>query len=108
LLAALEAVCNLPADDAGNRTIPAGFLDQARAAIAKAEAAAPMMKLVIEHQTDDCVRLSVNYAGKRWTIDVSADFEEDGGIGAYIGRDEVLCTSAEFGWDEKHVNEPQD
>jgi hypothetical protein len=37
LLEALEAICDLPADDAGDRTIPAGFLDQARAAIAKAK-----------------------------------------------------------------------
>jgi hypothetical protein len=33
LLAALEAICDLPADDQGDRVIPAGFLDQARAAI---------------------------------------------------------------------------
>jgi hypothetical protein len=37
LLEALEAVCDLPADDSGDRTVPAGFLDQARAAIAKAK-----------------------------------------------------------------------
>jgi hypothetical protein len=37
---ALEAVCDLPADDTGDRTIPAGFLDQARAAIAKAKGGA--------------------------------------------------------------------
>jgi hypothetical protein len=40
LLEALEAVCDLPADDTGDRTIPAGFLDQARAAIAKAKGGA--------------------------------------------------------------------
>jgi hypothetical protein len=40
LLEALEAVCDLPADDSGDRTIPPGFLDQARAAIAKAKGGA--------------------------------------------------------------------
>ena len=40
---------------------------------------------------------SVNpYAGKHWTIDVTIDTDEDGGIGAYIGRDFVLCTSCEI------------
>jgi hypothetical protein len=80
---------------------------EARAAIAKAEAAASV-QLVIEHQSDNSIRLAVDHAGKRWTVDVSADFDEDGGISAQIGRDDVLCTSAEFGWDEKHVNEGQD
>jgi hypothetical protein len=37
LLDALQALYDLPADDAGERIIPAGFLDQARAAIAKAK-----------------------------------------------------------------------
>ena len=37
LLAALEAIEDLPVDDNGERVIPSGFLDQARAAIAKAE-----------------------------------------------------------------------
>jgi hypothetical protein len=41
LLEALEAVCALPPDDAGERTIPAGFLDQARAAITKAKGDRP-------------------------------------------------------------------
>ena len=36
LLSALDAICWLPADDEGNRVIPAGFLDDARAAIQKA------------------------------------------------------------------------
>jgi hypothetical protein len=40
LLEALNAVCDLPADDTGDRTVPAGFLDQARAAIAKAKGGA--------------------------------------------------------------------
>ena len=38
LLAALNDLCDLPADDEGNRTIPAGMLDAARAAINKATA----------------------------------------------------------------------
>ena len=33
---ALEAICDLPADDQGQRTIPAGYLDQARTAIEQA------------------------------------------------------------------------
>jgi hypothetical protein len=33
--------------------------------------------------------------------------DDDGGIIADIGRDGVLCTSAEFGWPDKHENEPQ-
>ena len=33
LVSALEALCDLPADDQGDRVVPAGFLDQARAAI---------------------------------------------------------------------------
>lgn len=37
LLAALEDILDLPAADDGSRIIPAGFLDAARAAIAKAE-----------------------------------------------------------------------
>jgi hypothetical protein len=41
LLEALEAICDLPADDAGDRTIPAGFLDQARAAIAEVKGGGP-------------------------------------------------------------------
>ena len=41
LLEALQAICDLPADDEGERTIPADFLDQARAAIAKAQGGAP-------------------------------------------------------------------
>lgn len=38
LLAELDAIVDLPPDDEGNRVIPAGFLDGARAAIADAEA----------------------------------------------------------------------
>ncbi len=66
------------------------------------------MKLIIEHQTDDRVILAVDCAGKHWTIDVTIDTDEDGGIEVAIGRDFILCTSCEFGWDEKHVNEDQD
>ena len=33
LVSALEALCDLPADDQGDRVIPAGLLDQTRAAI---------------------------------------------------------------------------
>ena len=50
----------------------------------------------------------MDYAGKHWTIDVTIDTDKDGGIEAAIGRDFILCTSCEFGWDEKHVNEDQD
>jgi hypothetical protein len=41
LLEALQVLCDLPANDSGERTIPAGFLDQAHAAIAKATGGAP-------------------------------------------------------------------
>ena len=37
LLAALEEIESLPVDDYGCREIPPGFLDKARAAIAKAK-----------------------------------------------------------------------
>jgi hypothetical protein len=63
---------------------------------------------VLLRQTDTRVILAVDHAGKHWEIDVRVDFDEDGGIVAEIVRDSVLCTSAEFAWDEKHVNEPQD
>jgi hypothetical protein len=66
------------------------------------------MKLIIDHQTDDRVILAVDHAGKHWTIDVTIDTRENGGIEAAIGRDFILCTSCEFGWDEKHINEDQD
>ena len=36
LLDALESILNLPVEDNGERVIPAGYLDAARAAIAKA------------------------------------------------------------------------
>lgn len=39
LLAALEEIESLPVDDYGCREIPPGFLDKARAAIAKAKGA---------------------------------------------------------------------
>jgi len=38
LVEALEAICDLPADDQGERTIPAAFLDQARQALTNANA----------------------------------------------------------------------
>jgi hypothetical protein len=65
-------------------------------------------KLEITERTDTCVILAVDYRGRHWEIDVRADFDEDGGIIADIGRDGVLCTSAEFGWRDKHDNEKQD
>jgi hypothetical protein len=34
--------------------------------------------------------------------------DEDCGIFAEIARDSILCISADFGWDEKHVNDPPD
>lgn len=37
LLEALEAIIDIPADDEGNRAIPAGFLNEARAAISDAK-----------------------------------------------------------------------
>ena len=65
------------------------------------------MKLYVDLQIDTRVILAVDHAGKHWEIDVTIDCDEDGGILAEIGRDSILCTSAEYGWDEKHVNEPQ-
>ena len=67
------------------------------------------MKIHIDQHTDDRVILAIDHAGKHWEIDVRVDYDiEDGGISVDIGRDNILCTSAEFGWIEKHVNEPQD
>jgi hypothetical protein len=66
------------------------------------------MKLVVTEQTDTCIILAVDHRGRHWEIDVRADFDEDGGISADINRDGVLCTSAEFGWRDKHDNEKQD
>lgn len=65
-------------------------------------------KLRIDDQTDTRVILAVDHAGKHWEIDVRVDFDEDGGIIADIHRSGIFVTSAEFGWREKHVNEPQD
>jgi CYTH domain-containing protein len=65
------------------------------------------MNLYVDLQTDTRVILAVDHAGKHWEIDVTID-DEDGGILAEIGRDSILGASAEFGWDENHVNEPQD
>ncbi len=67
-----------------------------------------MTKLYIDHQTDTRIILAVDHGGKHWEIDVTIDADEDGGILAGIGRDSILCTSCEFGWTEKHCNEPQD
>jgi CYTH domain-containing protein len=67
-----------------------------------------MSKLYIDHQTDNRIILAVDHGGKHWEIDVRIDTDEDGGIVAEIGRDSILCTSCEFGWTEKHCNEPQD
>ena len=67
------------------------------------------MKIYIDQHTDDRVILAIDHAGKHWEIDVRADYDiEDGGISVDIGRDSILCTGTEFGWAEKHVNEPQD
>jgi hypothetical protein len=55
------------------------------------------------------IRLAIDHGGKHWTIDVTIDLDaEQGGIEAAIGRNYILCTSCEFGWTEKHCNEPQD
>jgi hypothetical protein len=64
-----------------------------------------MHQLTIDTHEPHRVILAVNDKGRTWEIDVRAD--EDG-IVAEIGRDSVLCTSCEFGWDDKHDNEPQD
>jgi len=67
------------------------------------------MKIYVDHQQDDRIILAIDHAGKHWEIDVCVDYAiEDGGISVGIGRDSILCTSAEFGWTEKHENEPQD
>jgi hypothetical protein len=65
-------------------------------------------KLVITEQTATRIILAAYHTGKQWEIDVRVDFDEVGGIVADIARDGIHCTSAEFGWHEKHQNEPQD
>jgi hypothetical protein len=65
------------------------------------------MRLVIEEQTDTRIIIAVDHAGRRWEIDVRADFDQDGGIVADIARDGIICTGAEFGWQGKHDNEPR-
>jgi hypothetical protein len=70
---------------------------------AKAEAAT---LTIISLQEPQRVILEVRRGGKIWEIDVRIDADEDGGIVAEIGRDSVLCTSCEFGWNDRHDNEP--
>ncbi len=65
------------------------------------------MKLIINEQTDTRVILAVDHGGVHWEIDVRVDFDEDGGIVADIARDGIYCTGAEFGWRDRHDNEPQ-
>jgi hypothetical protein len=67
-----------------------------------------MSKFIIEEQTDSRVIIAVEHAGKRWEIDVRADFGLDGGLMVDIARDGIICTGAEFDWDSKHDNEPRD
>jgi len=63
------------------------------------------MKLAVTYQEDAYVVLSADHGGKRWDVEVHAD---DTGLSADIIRDGVLCTGAEFGWNDRHANEPQD
>jgi hypothetical protein len=58
--------------------------------------------LTISWQQPRRVVLAVIDNDLTWTIDVRVDRE---GIVAEIGRDFILCTSCEFGWNDKHDNE---
>ncbi len=62
-------------------------------------------QLSIADQQPTRVVLSIDNGGKYWEIDVSVDLDSDGGITADITRDGTLCTSAEFGWLDRHDNE---
>ncbi len=79
------------------------FMIARRYTYAKAEAAT---LTIISLQEPQRVILEVRRGGKIWEIDVRIDADEDGGIVAEIGRDSVLCTSCEFGWNDRHDNEP--
>jgi hypothetical protein len=71
-----------------------------------------MAKLVVEYQTDDRIILAVDRAGKHWTIDIMADFngalacphyrdgKYSGELLVEIARDEHLCATTQFEWDE--------
>jgi hypothetical protein len=63
-------------------------------------------KLEIEHQQNDRFILKVTANGKYWEVDIRMDPEQDGGIDVDISRDGILCTGCEFGWEDKHDNEP--
>ena len=65
-------------------------------------------KLAIDEQSASRIILTVDHAGRHWEIDVRVDFDEDGGIVADIHRDGIFVTGTEFGWHDKHENEPQD
>lgn len=62
-------------------------------------------QLSIAHQQPTRIVLSIENGGTFWEIDVSVDVSGDGGITADITRDGTLCTSAEFGWLDRHDNE---
>jgi len=64
-------------------------------------------KLEIEHQQNDSFILKVTANGKYWEVDVRIDPDPDGGIDVDMSRDGISCTGCEFGWDDKHDNEPQ-
>lgn len=67
-----------------------------------------MTALIVEDQNSGRVIIVANHGGKRWEIDVRADFDKDGGIIVEITRDGVICTEAGFDWSEQHINEQQD
>jgi hypothetical protein len=65
--------------------------------------------MLIEAINENYTVLTINKNGKVWEVRVHIDPDEtDGGIEVVIGRDDVYCTGTEFGWDEKHCNEPQE
>lgn len=61
--------------------------------------------LAVQHEQPSRIVLAIDHAGKHWQIDVTVDLDSDGGITVDISRDNVLCTTADFGWLEQHVNE---
>ena len=62
-------------------------------------------RLAVAHEQSDRIVLAIDHAERQWEIDVTIDLDSDGGITVDITRDSVLCTSADFGWFERHANE---
>ncbi|MEQ1651123.1 MAG: hypothetical protein ABL897_01395 [Hyphomicrobium sp.] len=59
-------------------------------------------ELRIASHEEGTVILRINHNGKVWEVEVHCDAY---GLAANIIRDSILCTGAEFGWNDNHENE---